>query len=125
MIALMIRVIMIDGDTLFKDDRVFPHAPQALEVLSRFETRGKPLVVSLVSNYEMPSAPAKINEIFNKYVATLDELRLKEFFEPVEQRITLSTHAGVLIPDARFFRKAIQRLRLRIELDECLFVGNN
>jgi len=116
---------MIDGDTLFKDDRVFPYVPQALEVLSRFETRGKPLVVSLVSNYEMPATPAKINEIFNKYVATLDELRLKEFFEPVERRVTLSTQAGVLIPDARFFRKATQRLRLRIGLDDCLFIGND
>ena len=120
---------MIDGDTLFKDDRVFPHVPQALEVISRFETQGKPsLVLSLVSNYEMPAAPAtprKINAIFNQYVAPLDELGLKEFFEPVEQRVTLSTHAGVLIPDAGFFKKAIQRLRLRIGLDACLFVGND
>jgi hypothetical protein len=125
----MIRVIMIDGGALFKDDRVLAHVPEALEVMSRFETQGRPsMVLSLVSNYEMPTAPVtprKINTIFNKYVATLEMLRLKEFFEPVEVRVTLSTHAGVLIPDPRLFKKAIQRLRLRIGLNECLFVGND
>ncbi len=120
---------MIDGDTLFKDDRVLPHVPEALEVVSRFETRGKPsLVLSLVSDYEMPTAPLtprKVTTIFNKYAATLDRLQLKQFFEPVELRVTLSTHAGALIPDPRLFKKAIQRLRLRIGLDECLFVSND
>ena len=125
----MIRVIMLDGNTLFKDDRVLPHVLEALEVLSQFETQGeRSVILSLVSDYEMPKAPVtppKINAILNKYVAILDKLRLKEFFEPVALRVTLSTHAGVCEPDPRFFKKAIQRLRLRIGLNECLFIGND
>lgn len=125
----MIRVIMLDGDPLFKDDRVLPHVPDALEVLPKFETQGKPsLVLSLVSNYEMPTPPVnprKINAIFQKYVAILDRLQLNELFEPVELRVTLSTHAGVFEPDPRFFKKAIQRLRLRIDLNECLFISSD
>ena len=125
----MTRVIILDGDTLFLDDRVLPHVAEALEVLLRFEGQGKPsLALSLVSNYEMPAAPVtlrKINTIFNQYVATLDKLRIKEFFEPVERHVTLSTQAGVFIADPGLFQKAIQRLRLRIGLNECLFIGND
>jgi len=121
---------MLDlGDTLVKDDRVLPHVPAALEVLAQFETESKtPLVLSLVSDYEIPKPPAtapKINSIFSKYVAVLDELGLKRFFEPVERRVTLSTHAGVFKPDPRIFKKAIQRLRLRLSLNQCLFITEN
>ncbi|HZI49228.1 MAG TPA: hypothetical protein VFD75_15645 [Pyrinomonadaceae bacterium] len=125
----MIRVIMLDGDALIADGKVMPHVPEALDVLTKFEPAARAsLVVSLVSDYEMPTTPVtprKVNTIFRKYVAMLDELRLKEFFEPVELRVTLSTQAGVFKPDARLFKKAIQRLRLRAGLDECLSVGNN
>src|SRR5215813_11651238 len=125
----MIRVIMLDGDTLIKEGRVLPHVPEALEVLTRFEPPARAsLVVSLISDYDMPTTPVtprKISRIFNKYVARLDEVGLKEFFEPVELRVTLSTHAGVFKPDPRLFKKAIQRLRLRTGLNECLYIGNN
>lgn len=126
----MIRVVMLDlGDTLVKDDRVLPHVPEALEALTKFETeKNASLILSLVSDYEMPAPPAtprKINSIFNQYVAMLDKLGLKQFFEPVERRVTLSTNAGVLKPDPRIFKKAIQRLRLRIGLNNCLFVTEN
>jgi len=120
---------MLDGDTLIKEGRVLPHVPEALEVLTRFEPPARAsLVVSLISDYDMPTTPVtprKISRIFNKYVARLDEVGLKEFFEPVELRVTLSTHAGLFKPDPRLFKKAIQRLRLRTGLNECLYIGNN
>jgi len=120
---------MLDGDALISDGKGLPHVSEVLDVLTRFEPPARAsLVVSLVADYEMPTTPVtpqKINRIFDKYVARLDELGLKQFFEPVGLRVTLSTHAGVFKPDARLFKKAIQRLRLRTGLDECLFVGNN
>lgn len=121
---------MLDlGDTLVRGDTVLPHVPEALGVLTRFETKSTTsLVLSLVSDYDMPTppeTPRKTRAIFNTYVAMLDKLQLKTFFEPVERRVTLSTHAGVLKPDPRIFKKAIQRLRLRIGLSECLFITEN
>jgi hypothetical protein len=117
------------GDTLVKDDRVLSHVPEALDVLTRFETESKTsLVLSLVSDYEMPKPPVtahKINSIFSKYVAVLEGLGLKRFFEPVQRRVTLSTHAGVFKPDPRIFNKAIQRLRLRLSLNQCLSITEN
>jgi hypothetical protein len=126
----MIRVLMLDlGDTLVKNNSVLPHVPEALEVLTRFETESEALLVlSLVSDYDMPTLPAtprKVSTIFNRYVALLDEVELKKFFEPVERRVTLSTQAGVFKPDPQIFKKAIQRLRLRISLNECLFITEN
>jgi hypothetical protein len=126
----MIRILMLDlGDTLIKNDAVLPHVPEALEVLSKFETpSGATLVLSLVSDFTMPtppSTPQKVNAIFKEYVATLTQLHLKKFFEPVERRVTLSTHAGVFKPDPLIFKKALQRLRMRLELTECMFITEN
>jgi hypothetical protein len=126
----MIRILMLDlGDTLIKNDAVLPHVPEALEVLSKFETpSGATLVLSLVSDFTMPtppSTPQKVNAIFKEYVATLTQLHLKKLFEPVERRVTLSTHAGVFKPDPLIFKKALQRLRMRLELTECMFITEN
>ena len=126
----MIRVLMIDlGDTLVKGDDVLPHVPEALRVLSRFETSsGAELALSLVSDYTMPEppeTPQKVQAIFDEYVKELEKLQLKKFFEPVDRHVTLSTHAGVYKPDPIVFKKALQRLRLRAGLKGCLFITEN
>lgn len=121
---------MLDlGDTLINGDSVLPHVPEALDVLSRFETasRGE-LILSLVSDFHMPEPPVtpqKVQAIFEDYLKELERFELKQFFEPVDQRVTLSTHAGVFKPDPLIFKKAIQRLRLRIGLKDCLFITEN
>lgn len=126
----MIRVVMMDlGDTLVKGDDVLPHVPEALSVLSRFETAsGADLALSLVSDYTMPEppeTPQKVKAIFDEYVKELEKLQLKKFFEPVDRHVTLSTHAGVYKPDSLVFKKALQRLRLRAGLNGCLFITEN
>jgi FMN phosphatase YigB (HAD superfamily) len=79
----------------------------------------------LISDFDMPAPPAtkeKIATIFQQYLALLDQFGLREFFEPVERHVTLSTHAGVRKPDRHIFEVAIKRLGLQAKLNECLFI---
>jgi hypothetical protein len=128
--VVMIRVLIFDlGDTLVRGGSLFPHVPEALEAVSRFETgAGDALELCLVSDFDMPASPStpkKIKVVFDKYISILDELDLKRYFEPVERRVTLSTHAGVFKPDKRIFEKAIERLGIDARLSECLFITEN
>jgi FMN phosphatase YigB (HAD superfamily) len=79
----------------------------------------------LVSDFTMPAPPvtqAKIATLFDEYLSLLDGFGLRSFFEPVEEHITLSTHAGVNKPDRRIFEMAIERLGMTAQLLECLFI---
>ena len=69
-----------------------------------------------------PPTQAKINAIFEQYLAILDTTGLRPFFEPVKRRVTLSAHAGVYKPRRQIFEKALQRLRTNATFAECLFV---
>jgi beta-phosphoglucomutase-like phosphatase (HAD superfamily) len=126
----MIRVLMLDlGDTLIHDESPFPHVIDALAALTQFETSsGDLLDVCLVSDFKMPepgATQAQINELFLEYLDILEHSGLKDYFEPVERCVTLSTHAGVLKPGRKIFETAIKRLGVTAELDECLFITEN
>ncbi len=124
----MIRVVMFDlGMTLVDGDlHSFAHVEDALTAISDFKTAdGKSLRSCLVSDYTMATPPvtvAKVTALFNEYLAILDRTELRPFFEPVNKRVTLSTHAGVQKPDRKIFEEALQRLGTRVSLDECLFI---
>jgi hypothetical protein len=123
----MIRVLMLDlGGTLIDDDkRLFPHVPEALEILRGFETKAsQPLSLCLVSDFYMPTPDRTIQDIFREYLGLLEDLGIRRFFEPVERHVTLSTHAGARKPERRVFETAVERLNLLpgAGLDECLFI---
>src|SRR5215472_9201578 len=105
----MIRVLMFDlGMTLVdQENRPFRHVPAALTAIAKFETKGgKPLESCLVSDFDLAPPPvtaAKVNAIFKRYLEILDTTTLRPFFEPVKNRVTLSTHAGVMKPDRKIF----------------------
>lgn len=127
----MIRVVMFDlGDTLIgADRRPFPHVREALTALRDFRTGDDaPLQSCLVSDYTMvapPLTPQKIRPLFEEYLGILDGTGLREFFEPVDERVTLSTQAGVGKPDRAIFELARQRLRSSASLQECLLITEN
>jgi hypothetical protein len=126
----MASVLLLDlGETLVHDTTVLPHVPQALEALAEFKGHnGKPLQMALVSDTEMPAPPptsAKIKAIFDHYVATLDSLQLRLFFDPVAKHVTLSAHAGVSKPDRKVFALAVKRLGVTAKLSDCVFVTEN
>jgi FMN phosphatase YigB (HAD superfamily) len=128
---IMIKVLMFDlGDTLVGADRQpFPHARDALAVIAQLKTRaGKPLRSCLVSDFDLaapPATPARVAAIFARYLTLLDATGLRTFFEPVQKRVTLSTHASAMKPDAAVFEKALRRLGVRATLAECLLVTDN
>jgi beta-phosphoglucomutase-like phosphatase (HAD superfamily) len=126
----MIRVLMLDlGDTLIHDEAPLPHVTDALAALTQFETAaGDLLEVCLVSDFTMPepgATQAQINELFLEYLDVLEHTGLKDYFEPVERCVTLSTHAGAKKPDRRIFETAIERLGIAAKLEECLFITEN
>jgi hypothetical protein len=106
--------------------RPFPHVAAALAAIQGLASGGaKPLLTCLVSDYEMPSppvAPEKIDALFAAYLHTLDGTGLRPLFEPVHERVTLSTHAGVGKPDRKIFTTALERLGARVPLAACLLV---
>lgn len=126
----MSRVLLLDlGDTLIREMKVLPHVPEALAALAEFKgDDGKPLKRALVSDTRMPAlppTPAKIKPIFDEYLATLDAVQLRSFFEPVSKNVTLSAHAGVMKPDRKVFELALKRLGATAKLSECVFVTEN
>lgn len=127
---MSLKVLMLDlGETLVHDGVVLPHVAEALEAFAEMQTADEePLATCLVSDFKMPvppATPSKVAEIFEEYLGLLDEFGLREFFEPVERRATLSTHAGVNKPDRRVFEKALERLEVSAVLSECLFITEN
>ena len=120
------RLLLLDlGNTLVRDGQLFPHVVDALQSLAQMETAGSLLATCLVSDYLMADPiddSACIAALFDEYVAILEGLGLLPFFEPVEERVTLSTHAGVRKPDRRVFELAIERSGTGVALDECIFV---
>ncbi len=127
----MISVVMFDlGETLIDaDDRPFPNVERALGAIVGFVTAGgKPLRTCLVSDFTMAVPPVtarKVAVIFAAYLARLDASGLRKFFEPVEKRVTLSTHAGAHKPERPIFVKALERLGVTASLERCLFITEN
>jgi FMN phosphatase YigB (HAD superfamily) len=52
----------------------------------------------------------------------LDQTGLRSFFEPVDERITLSTHVGFNKPDARVFEAALKRAKVNAPITEAMFI---
>jgi hypothetical protein len=127
----MIRIVMYDlGMTLIDEhNRPFEHVREALKTISGFKTSdGKPLRSCLVSDFTMATPPvtaAKVRPIFKQYLDLLDQTGLRPLFEPVQRRVTLSTHANALKPDRLVFEKALTRLRVHASLEECLLITEN
>ena len=127
--AGVIRVLILDlGNTLVAADRTLPHVPEALTALHELDgATGEPLGIALVSDFDpaVPHTPARVEAIFAEYLALLDGFGLRAFFEPVQRRVTLSTHAGVGKPDPRVYRLALTRLGTDAGFAECLSITEN
>jgi hypothetical protein len=124
----MIKALLLDlGNTLIDTatGKIYPGVEDALSVIETFESaQHAPLVVCLVSDYTMPNprTPEAIAAAFAEYLEVLDRTGLRRFFEPVDQRVTLSTQAGVTKPAALVFETALQRAGIDGGLNQALFI---
>ncbi|MEQ9565740.1 MAG: hypothetical protein RLN85_08015, partial [Pseudomonadales bacterium] len=120
---------MIDlGGTLERDRTLLPYVRECLQAISRFRASdGSPLEYCLVSDF-LPAEPfteSRVSEIFGQYLEILKELEILDLFEPVERRVTLSTHANVRKPDRRLFELAMERLGVSPKFEDSLFITEN
>ena len=124
----MIRVVMFDlGGTLLNGQgQPFAGLVPALQaIMAMHAGNGKPLATCLVSDFtpvQPPLTAAKIKPVFEQYLAILAAAGLRDVFEPVAKRVTLSTHAGVAKPAQAVFSKALQRLGSSAPLTACLLI---
>lgn len=72
-----------------------------------------------------PRTPKAIAAAFAEYLQILDKTYLRDFFEPVDERVTLSTHAGKLKPAAEVFKTALKRAGISGTLRQTLFITEN
>ncbi len=125
----MIKVVMFDlGGTLERSGSLLPHAADSVAAVSGFFARdGAPLEYCLVSDFTLaaPFTDDRVAAILEEYLQILQTLGLRDLFEPIERRVTLSTHANVMKPDQRVFDLALERLGGTVALEESLFITEN
>lgn len=121
------RIVLFDlGRTLEYNDVLLPGAVQTLEAISGLrDMDGQPVAMGLVSDFDMPQTPADVLAIRQSYVAILDGLGIRPFFEPADRCVTLSTDVGVFKPDERVFRAALDRFAPGLPFSAALFVTEN
>lgn len=116
----MISVVMFDlGETLIgANGQPFAHVPEALTAIGKMNVKS-----CLVSDFDMHVSVAAA---MTQYLKVLDKAGLRQFFEPVNQRVTLSNHAKASKPAAKVFKKALQRLgTASTPFADCLFITEN
>lgn len=82
-------------------------------------------LLGLVSDFDMPADPADIPAIQRRYYELLDQLGIRDLFEPVAQRVTLSTEVGQFKPAEAVFRTAVAKSGPTLALTDALFVTEN
>jgi hypothetical protein len=121
------RAVLFDlGGTLLEGERAAEHAADALDVIAGLAPPAGPSVsMALVSDFTMPApgaADSEIDALVAEYVAIVRGAGLARYFEPLEQKVTLSTQAGVVKPHPAIFRLALQRLGLPPDFHAALFI---
>jgi FMN phosphatase YigB (HAD superfamily) len=121
------RVVLFDlGRTLEHEDVLEPGAAETLRAVAALrDARGAPLGMGLLSDFDDPGPGDDLAAVRARYVAILDALGIREFFDPVERCVTLSSDLGVFKPDERLFRLALDRFERDLPFRSALFVTEN
>jgi FMN phosphatase YigB (HAD superfamily) len=124
---MAVKIILFDlGDTLEHNDTLLPGAVETLTAVSQLhDNHQQPLGMGLVSDFDMPQTPADIPSIREQYIEILENLQIRTFFEPLDQRVTLSTEVGVFKPDRRVFRAALDKFDPALSLKAVMFITEN
>jgi hypothetical protein len=122
-----VKLVLFDlGDTLENAGVLRPGALETLDAIASLRTNGQAAVLlGLVSDYHMPDHPSDVGPIQQQYYSLLDDLGIRAFFEPVAERVTLSTEVGVFKPDEAVFRTAASKISPDLDFKDIFFVTEN
>ena len=121
------KVVLFDlGKTLEDRDVLLPGARETLQAVQAMrDSNGEAAALALVSDFDTPDNPEQIPLIQQRYYELLDKLGIRSFFEPVADRVTLSTEVGVSKPDEKIFRAVIEKIDESLGFQDVLFVTEN
>jgi FMN phosphatase YigB (HAD superfamily) len=107
------KMVLFDlGKTLEREDVLLPGARETLEAIHAMrDSNGEAPVLALVSDFgDIPASPEQILSSQKEYLKILENLGIRSFFEPVAQRVTLSTEVGKLKPAKKIFQAVIEKI---------------
>ena len=114
------------GNTLESDDVLLPGALETLtQIAEMTDDAGRAVLLGLISDFTPATTPEQIPAIQAEYYDIIGRLGIRSFFEPVAERVTLSTEVGVGKPDPAIFRRAIEKLDPAASFADALFVTEN
>jgi FMN phosphatase YigB (HAD superfamily) len=121
------KVVLFDlGKTLEDQDVLLPGARETLQAIQGMRDHSEQAVaLALVSDFDMPDNPEQIPVIQQRYYEILEELGIRSFFEPVAERVTLSSEVGVCKPDEQIFRTVIEKLDEGLHFGDVMFITEN
>lgn len=121
------RVVLFDlGNTLEHRGALLPGALETLGgIRDTLDPEGRPAVLALASDFDMPASPDCVPEIRRQYFGIIERLGIRTFFEPVERRVTLSTEVGVFKPDRRVFQAVTAKLGGGVTFGDIIFITEN
>jgi FMN phosphatase YigB (HAD superfamily) len=121
------KMILFDlGQTLEDRDVLLPGARKTLQAIQAMrDSNGEAVVMALVSDFDMPDRPEQIPVIRQQYYDILDSLSIRSFFEPVSERVTLSTEVGVFKPDEKIFRAVVNKIDEGLSFQSVIFITEN
>lgn len=121
------RPVLFDlGQTLENAGELMPGALEVLEAIRAMRGEsGRRAVLGLVSDYTAAATPAQVPHLQAEYYEILDHLGIRPYFEPVGERVTLSTEVGVRKPDERIFRAALDKIAPDQRFASAMFVTEN
>jgi len=111
------KMVLFDlGDTLEvvvnNKDALLPGARETLQAIEKLkDEQGKPPIIALVTNFgKLKATPAQMAASRAEILKILADLKIQGFFEPVAQRVTLSTEAGAEKPKKKIFLHVINKV---------------
>ncbi|MCU1515970.1 MAG: Peptidase [Pseudarthrobacter sp.] len=121
------KLVLFDlGNTLESAGMLQPGALETLEAIAALRDGEQPAAeLGLLSDFDMPDEPSDVPIIQQRYYQLLEDLGIRQFFEPVAEHVTLSTEVGVFKPDEAVFRVAASKGDPALEFGDVLFVTEN
>jgi FMN phosphatase YigB (HAD superfamily) len=118
------KVILFDlGNTLERQGNLNIGAMETLQTIQSLQDmEGQAPVLALISDFLMPDRPAQIPILQQQYYDILEQLGIRQFFEPLSKRVTLSTEVGVNKPNKKIFQTALQKIDHALSFQDAIFI---